>query len=183
MYISAFPVIITMRNSNVYEERSLGIFAMDTKKDEENLHAYNSGLRSGSARRLFISQQIRGQLAHDIWWLALATFIVTVIEAPHFTEDPVSYSVFNIIFEVVSAYGGIGISVGLPNQNFSFSGGWSATSKLVLCLVMVRGRHRGLPATMDYAVRLPENLTEEYSVEYREEQDRQAASSNLHKGM
>jgi len=32
MYISAFPVAITMRNSNVYEERSLAIYAEDIKK-------------------------------------------------------------------------------------------------------------------------------------------------------
>lgn len=29
MYISVYPVVITMRNSNVYEERSLGIYAGD----------------------------------------------------------------------------------------------------------------------------------------------------------
>jgi Trk-type K+ transport system membrane component len=33
MYISVYPVVITMRHSNVYEERSLGIYAddMDTR--------------------------------------------------------------------------------------------------------------------------------------------------------
>lgn len=29
MYISVYPVTVTMRNSNVYEERSLGIYADD----------------------------------------------------------------------------------------------------------------------------------------------------------
>ena len=60
-----------------------------------------------------------------------------------------------IIFEVVSAYGTVGISVGLPTQAYSFSGAWHGASKLVLCLVMLRGRHRGLPVALDRAVRLP----------------------------
>lgn len=153
-----------MRNSNVYEERSLGIFAVDETNDVEGLDRCTTDLKRGRLRRLFISQQIRGQLAHDLWWLALATFIITVIEASHFTEDPISYSVFNIIFEIISAYGCVGISVGLPGKNYSFSGGWHTGSKLVLCLVMLRGRHRILPASMDYAVRLPDkHLQEEAS--------------------
>lgn len=32
MYISVYPVVITMRNSNVYEERSLGIYADDSQE-------------------------------------------------------------------------------------------------------------------------------------------------------
>jgi hypothetical protein len=63
--------------------------------------------------------------------------------------------VFNIIFEVVSGYGCVGISTGLPNEAYSFSGGWHVCSKLILCAVMLRGRHRGLPVALDRAVRLP----------------------------
>lgn len=59
------------------------------------------------------------------------------------------------MFEVVSAYGCVGISIGLPNQAYSFSGGLYPGSKLVLCAVMLRGRHRGLPVALDRAVRLP----------------------------
>lgn len=103
----------------------------------------------------FVRQQVHGQLAHDIWWLVLAVFIITAIESSHFNSDPVVFSVFNIIFEVVSAYGTVGISVGVPTAAYSFCGAWHTASKLVLCLVMIRGRHRGLPVALDHAVRLP----------------------------
>jgi Trk-type K+ transport system membrane component len=33
MYISVFPIAMSIRNTNVYEEQSLGIYAAD---DEEN---------------------------------------------------------------------------------------------------------------------------------------------------
>ncbi|KAJ4419699.1 hypothetical protein N0V85_000870 [Neurospora sp. IMI 360204] len=107
------------------------------------------------SRMSFISQQIQGQLAHDMWWLAAAVLVIVTIETSNFLADPVTFSVFNVIFEVVSAYGCVGISVGLPNANYSFAGGWHTASKVVLCAVMLRGRHRNLPVALDRAVRLP----------------------------
>lgn len=110
MYISAFPVAITMRNSNVYEERSLGIYSDDPGFDEQKygttgllqrfLH-----LQLGSASQTkgyFVRQQLRAQLAHDIWWLVLAVWLIMIIENSQFVADPVVFSVFNVIFEVVS---------------------------------------------------------------------------------
>lgn len=207
MYISVYPVVITMRHSNVYEERSLGIYdddpsTIDLEQASSGFTFAPNGLsRQGTnntnttsvsrrglakpttAARLsqgikrhfawhgvgvapphreeaesrisFISHQIHGQLAHDIWWLVLAVLIISTIETKHFLGDPTTYSVFNIIFEVVSAYGTVGISIGLPTAAYSFSGGWQTASKLILCLVMLRGRHRGLPVALDRAVRLP----------------------------
>lgn len=231
MYISVYPVVITMRHSNVYEERSLGIYGGDelsgsdsdpiiavplpspdghnpeshvrasntngilskaptlarrlsrssaavdigyalqrtftwngvgappikrnNKRDDRPASSREDGSSNPNSRISFISQQIQGQLAHDIWWLVLAVLVITTIETSHFMADPVVFSVFNIIFEVVSAYGTVGISVGIPTAAYSFSGAWRTGSKLVLCLVMLRGRHRGLPVALDHAVRLP----------------------------
>lgn len=200
MYISVYPVVITMRHSNVYEERSLGVYADDMDShsinsnsssvyDPSHLNApggaqpgfLGRALRSmlgegwdgvGAApqhpnhhtesKTSFISHQVRGQLSHDLWLLVLAVWVIATIETRHFLEDPTNFSVFNIIFEVVSAYGTVGISVGVPFNAFSFSGGWYTGSKLVLCLVMLRGRHRGLPVALDRAVQLPgDGQTEE----------------------
>lgn len=181
MYISVYPVVITMRNSNVYEERSLGIYEEDgasavpvaiTTRLGAVTHALQdlftwhgvgakhqldrSTSGDGPESRIsFISQQIQGQLAHDIWWLVVAVLFISTIETSSFLSDPATYSVFNIIFEVVSAYGCVGISVGLPYAAYSYSGSWHVASKLVLCAVMLRGRHRGLPVALDHAVRLP----------------------------
>jgi len=89
-------------------------------------------------------------------------FLIAVIETKHSLLDPETYSVFNIMFEVVSGYTNIGLSLGLPNQAYSFSGGLYTGSKVVMVLVMVRGRHRGLPVALDRAVRLPkEQLDDE----------------------
>lgn len=269
MYLETYPQTITMRNSNVYEERSLGIYAGDElaagEGREEGLaekggvgktttttllsvppraHAENSPLSPVSAisqashvsiRRLanvgrrgtafvgrqlqqriggfqgvgvsaprtlsdhrpalprgrssthflaglspslsptsssatyrsiatkheaqvdLVSQQVRSQLSHDIWWMALALFVITLIETKHTIMDPSTFSAFSILFEVVSAYTNIGLSIGLPNAAYSLSGGFYTGSKMVLVLVMLRGRHRGLPVALDRAVRLPKD--------------------------
>ena len=164
MYISVYPVVITMRNSNVYEERSLGIYADDpTEEPQASGSSFFHGMthrmtahgKPHDARGYFVRQQLRAQIAHDIWILVVAVLLITIIETGQFEADPIDYSVFNILFEVVSAYGTVGISVGLPNVAYSFSGGWHALSKLILCFVMIRGRHRGLPVAIDRAVLLP----------------------------
>lgn len=118
----------------------------------------------------FVRQQLRAQLAHDAWWLALAIFLIMVIEGSQFEANPAVFSVFNVIFEVVSGYGCVGISVGLPNEEYSFCGAWHKLSKLVLCAVMIRGRHRGLPVAIDKAVLLPgenPNMVEEEDAQIR----------------
>ncbi|RMX93745.1 hypothetical protein D0868_12679 [Hortaea werneckii] len=186
MYISVYPVVITMRNSNVYEERSLGIYADDEDEEQDpdavggeksNSHsepAMSSGFLLRRAKTIrdhfiaggaaaathesnghFVRQQLRAQLAHDAWWIVLALFLIMIIESSSFDKNPVVYSVFNFMFEVVSAYGCVGISVGIPWNFYSFCGSWHTLSKLILCAVMLRGRHRGLPVAIDKAVLIP----------------------------
>jgi Trk-type K+ transport system membrane component len=215
MYVSVYPVSITMRHSNVYEERSLGIYEDDPQMLEEengnNLPTNNLptiaeepektplrrrvtaavhktahktvkrsmtfhgvGVRAppkgpdDNSRISFIGQQIRGQLAHDMWWLILPVIIIMIIETDNFLDKPLEYSVFNILFEVVSAYGCVGLSMGVVNNSYSLAGGMHTGSKLILCMVIIRGRHRGLPVALDKAVRLPgEKLHKEEEEDFR----------------
>jgi len=183
MYISVYPVVITMRNSNVYEERSLGIYATEapstctldgsTRPAPSSPPSLGHGERSqrstqgptptlfsrsgsgGGLNKTFIRHQLRSQLAHDAWTIVLALFLITIIEAHKFAEDPAVFSVFNFLFDVVSGYGCVGISVGVPWDMYSFCGSWQTLSKVILCGVMIRGRHRGLPVAIDRAVLLP----------------------------
>jgi Trk-type K+ transport system membrane component len=95
MYLSAFPVTITIRNTNVYEERSLGIFAeelplyqdsdgLSTSKDKKEgllnglkrtltmTHGGPSTQNPSWNRQDFVRLQLRSQLGHDLWWIAIA---------------------------------------------------------------------------------------------------------------
>jgi Trk-type K+ transport system membrane component len=165
MYISVYPVVITMRNSNVYEERSLGIYTDDPGYVSTNtstgagifgtLRRKVTGEPVEQTKSYFVRQQLRAQLAHDLWSLVLAIFLIMIVEGSNFKAHPAEFSVFNVVFETVSAYGCVGISVGFPGSDYSFSGSWHVLSKLMLCAIMVRGRHRGLPVAIDKAVLLP----------------------------
>ena len=219
MYISVYPVVITMRNSNVYEERSLGIYADDPQPAPKSPFADTANGRTGGglqrsntfstirrvlssnpnssgnntlgsggqeSRSYFVRQQLRGQLAHDIWWIVLAVLFISITETSQFESDPVDYSVFNVLFEVVSAYGCVGISVGLPNVAYSFCGGWHTFSKLILCAVMLRGRHRGLPVAIDRAVLLPGEhlaIAEEEDAQIRADRTRGVADGGVTPGV
>ena len=59
------------------------------------------------------------------------------------------------MFEIISAYGTVGMSLGYPDVNTSLSGTFNVVSKLVIIAMMIRGRHRGLPYTIDRAILLP----------------------------
>jgi Trk-type K+ transport system membrane component len=63
--------------------------------------------------------------------------------------------VFAIFFEVVSAYANVGLSLGYPTNLTSLSGHFNVFSKLVICAMMIRGRHRGLPYAIDRTITLP----------------------------
>jgi Trk-type K+ transport system membrane component len=113
MYISAYPIAITIRSTNTYEERSLGIFSDDPEyesvKGKQNaanplywLRNKISPTQQEGSRWYFVQQQLRAQLAHDLWWLALAAFLIMIIEGGNFESSPATYSVFNVLFEIVS---------------------------------------------------------------------------------
>lgn len=85
----------------------------------------------------------------------LAVWLITIIERYQIVAGGDYFTVWAIIFEVVSAYGTVGLTLGVPYDNYSFSGTWHTLSKLILICVMLRGRHRGLPYAIDRAVLLP----------------------------
>lgn len=51
--------------------------------------------------------------------------------------------------------GNVGLSIGYPGVSTSLSGVFNPFSKIVVCAMMVRGRHRGLPYQLDRAIMLP----------------------------
>jgi hypothetical protein len=59
-----------------------------------------------------------------------------------------------LLFELVSAFGVVGLSLGQPGTNYSYSGSFSVLSKLIVMLVMFAGRHRGIPLLFDSAIQV-----------------------------
>ncbi|KDQ12110.1 hypothetical protein BOTBODRAFT_34725 [Botryobasidium botryosum FD-172 SS1] len=152
MYISVYPIAISIRSTNVYEEKSLGVFEAPPEDAEPEVQ----GTRTERVGK-YINWHLRRQLANEVWWLVGAVWLICIIERDMLMdpENATWFNLFRIIFELVSAFSGIGLSLGIPTQNYSFAGALRKLSKLVVIAIMVRGRQRELPVNIDRAVMLP----------------------------
>ncbi|OOQ86919.1 hypothetical protein PEBR_19175 [Penicillium brasilianum] len=152
MYLPLFPASAALRSTNPEPNGPTKIPCI-----EAGISDYcspNSGSKiSILARSQSYIQHFRVQLSYDVWWLSLAVILICVAEANHYDSQPLAFSTFNIIFEVVSAYSYVGVSVGYPGKNYSFCGEWSSFSKVLLILISFIGRHRDLFASTGNSIR------------------------------
>lgn len=145
MYISVFPIAISMRRTNVYEEKSLGIYGNAEDDDDED------GIEPS-----YVGAHLRKQLSFDLWYVFMGLFFIAIIEGPRLQNiNQPAFTLFSVLFEIISAYGTVGLSLGYPNVNTSFSGQFKVLSKLIIIAMQIRGRHRGLPYEVDRAILLP----------------------------
>ncbi|CCE61984.1 hypothetical protein TPHA_0B03120 [Tetrapisispora phaffii CBS 4417] len=115
-----------------------------------------------NSTKSFVGAHLRRQLSFDLWYLFLGLFIICICEGSKIQDDSIpSFNIFSILFEIVSAYGTVGLSLGYPNSNQSFSGQFTTLSKLVIIALLIRGRARGLPYSVDRAIMLPSGKVED----------------------
>ncbi|GAA5873110.1 hypothetical protein JCM3774_000344 [Rhodotorula dairenensis] len=131
MYIAVYPIAVSIRSTNVYEEKSMGVYDEDFDDDPDEIEARFDKSHSATA---YIGYHARKQLAFDLWWLALAVWLICIVEryrigSPEWPE----VTIFSLLFEVVSAYGTVGLSLGNNRNNTSLSGVLSTLSKLIIC--------------------------------------------------
>ncbi|KAI4911318.1 hypothetical protein J4E85_011227 [Alternaria conjuncta] len=160
MYISIYPIAISIRMSESYEEKSVGLYAGDENLDEQK------------GGKTYLISHMRNQLSFDLWYIFLGVFMICIAESDRImSQEDYAFNVFAIFFEVVSAYGNVGLSLGHPSNLTSLSGHFNTFGKVVICFMMLRGRHRGLPYALDRAINLPHDLITEDGQEdkYRDE--------------
>ncbi|GAB0133209.1 hypothetical protein EsDP_00001622 [Epichloe bromicola] len=161
MYISVFPIAISIRRTNVYEEKSLGMYHMhDVDNDDAPALSY-------------VGTHLRRQLSFDLWYVFMGFFVITISEGPKIVAN--KFALFDILFEVVSAYGTVGLSMGAKGVNASLCSQFTVVGKLVIVAMQIRGRHRGLPYGLDRAILLP---SEEKFRREAEEQEAALARTN-----
>ena len=173
MYVSVLPLAISIRRTNVYEEQSLGLYDNgqeegSTKDDTHDDETEQSGTTPVKPKpkkqspKSFVGAHLRRQLSFDLWFLFLGLFIICICEGGRIEDvNEPDFNVFGILFEIVSAYGTVGLSLGYPNTNTSLSAQFTVLSKLVIIAMLIRGRNRGLPYTLDRAIMLPSDKLEQ----------------------
>ncbi|KAK8108612.1 hypothetical protein PG984_014413 [Apiospora sp. TS-2023a] len=142
MYISVFPIAISVRRTNVYEEKALGLYGSSGENEEQNGSGFS-----------YVGAHLRRQLSFDLWYIFIGYFILTISEGPRLINN--DFSMFAVLFEVVSAYGTVGLSLGYTGINASLCSQFTVVGKLVMIAMQIRGRHRGLPYGLDRAILLP----------------------------
>jgi Trk-type K+ transport system membrane component len=64
-------------------------------------------------------------------------FIIAIVERGNIMNEDIKwFDLFRVLFELVSAFGGIGLSLGVPYDNYSFVGSMRPLSKLVVIVIM-----------------------------------------------
>lgn len=92
---------------------------------------------------LYIKAQIQRQLTSEISWVLVSIFLICAFETETIMDNNSPVTIASIIFECVSAFGNVGASMGYPKAVTSQASQYGPVSKLILILLMYRGRHRG----------------------------------------
>lgn len=79
IYIAIFPIAISIRASNIYKERTLGVYTTDGNIDEHNGRSY-------------IVNHIQNQLTFDLWYIFLGSFCICVAEAGKIADTSIPVS-------------------------------------------------------------------------------------------
>ncbi|KAJ3696271.1 hypothetical protein LUZ60_001648 [Juncus effusus] len=114
---------------------------------------YEGELRKTKGKGSFITRII---LMPQIACLVIFIIVACIIERQKMLNDPLNFSVLNMIFETTSAYGNVGISLNYScarlqrlhpemkcvDEPYSFVGFWSDEGKLLIAFVMIYGWHK-----------------------------------------
>eukprot|EP00746_Dinoflagellata_sp_MGD_P146722 gnl/MRDRNA2_/MRDRNA2_79158_c0_seq1.p1 gnl/MRDRNA2_/MRDRNA2_79158_c0~~gnl/MRDRNA2_/MRDRNA2_79158_c0_seq1.p1 ORF type:complete len:680 (+),score=81.74 gnl/MRDRNA2_/MRDRNA2_79158_c0_seq1:94-2133(+) len=166
MYISTSPTVVTMRLSSVHHHKQHA-FDLDVTGRMEGLE---DAIEGGEGADTTVKSQAQRYLTQHATYLVVVLFFICVFEREGFEESARrcvgshykndydgngiynDFDFFKILFEMASAYGTVGLSLGWRAQPYSFSGAWSRNSQLCLIFVMLLGRFRGLPDSVDPSV-------------------------------
>lgn len=163
MYIAVYPLAYTIRASDrtprAFQD---GSFEFRYKRDREaetvprtaeGKRLYKPKIKKPTLRSFInLGQWYSRKIAlRDATWIFLGIWMIAFAESSSIYADP-GITMFKVAFEAFSAYGTVGLSLGYPGLVTSFSAVLSSFSKVVIIFLILIGRCRGLPDSLDYAV-------------------------------
>eukprot|EP01040_Poterioochromonas_malhamensis_P006500 gene6500-7000_t len=83
----------------------------------------------------------------------LVTLVILAYSEDSLMKNPeYDVNLFYILFEMISAYGAVGLTLGIPGKSYSLSGQMSSLGKCCIIFIMWLGKHRGLPNQDDEVI-------------------------------
>ena len=123
---------------------------------------------------------IRRFIGRHTFFIFMAVQLVTFIEDDLIENSNGLINTWYIIFEVISAYGNVGLSISLSTQSFSLSGNFTTPSKVIIFLTMLLGKFRAIPKPGDPLVDFDFNqLTDAIDAKVNDEEEQQILISSL----
>jgi Trk-type K+ transport system membrane component len=191
MYIAAYPIavairITAMRRKVVRLDEHDHEVGAEHLAHEENVNATLEKEDTNPFATVF------SLFVTDIFILCFGLFLICSIESWQWRQSYPLYSadffgsIYRTIFDTISAYGTVGLSLGYPGTVVSFCASFSTFSKFVMCCFMMLGRMRMLPSDIDPTVRIGLVMTsheiEKYSRAINKQQQPEPGSSELAEG-
>lgn len=118
-------------------------------EEEEELTVSDKNPLSGSIIRKQFTNKF---LLRHTFFLFVAVIFLLYTEDDLMKKYPSIINPFIILFEMISAYGCVGLTFGIPGECVALSGVLSTSGKLVIISLMVLGKHRGLPSSEDEVI-------------------------------
>eukprot|EP00929_Paragymnodinium_shiwhaense_P074428 TRINITY_DN38091_c0_g1_i1.p1 TRINITY_DN38091_c0_g1~~TRINITY_DN38091_c0_g1_i1.p1 ORF type:complete len:638 (+),score=45.51 TRINITY_DN38091_c0_g1_i1:98-2011(+) len=152
MWVSVCPVVVVMRSTTRTAGRASSQLALGRMLEVEQREKDKEEMQ----------QQLSSFMSENSVLLLVLFFLVLLGEEHSHTGgsqvddsgEVVEDRFLRILFEFASAYGTVGLS--MSSKPWSASGAWCPTSQLCLMVVMLLGRLRGLPESIDPTVRFRE---------------------------
>jgi Trk-type K+ transport system membrane component len=164
MYTAPIPVGLTLRSSAIIKDKkkddsvasqSDNVFVRSADKSLSSPRQHEEQSCCDKFGKVVSWLKNRNYLLQQASLLIILVLLLLAFEDVQFDSDASEYSLFKVIFEVSSAFGNVGLSLGTSKSAFlSFSAALSSASKFILCIIMIMGRHRALPTSLDSAVSL-----------------------------
>lgn len=92
---AVYPIAVSIRSTNVYEEKSMGacaLLALKARPDpltmpgvydedfDDDADQVEARFDKSHSATQYISYHARKQLAFDLWWLGLAVWLICIVE-------------------------------------------------------------------------------------------------------
>ena len=135
MYLSSAPFVSRLYSTN--EDSS--IVGNGTVTDTQNKNNKKSVMRDFT--KLY--------LVHHTATIVIAFVVAAFVESSILKSKDMDVGLWGLLFEIASAYGNVGLSLGVNNSTASLSCDFSPLGKCIIIFIMLLGKHRGWPKPSD----------------------------------